>query len=193
MQHLTPVNKFNYQILKRESTIKTYDLLFGINLQGVDEIYHYNESQDMLEWHLKADTLRIANLFCQRADVRFGGRDWVAWFAPEIPIPDGPYKFCGLPGLIVSIADTKGYWRFDLTNIRNVEKTVTLNFQSWYKFVPATKERLFSERKQFQNTVVANAEASGLTFRHPTKDHKTVKKGINKQIANDNNWIELYP
>ncbi|SKB26444.1 GLPGLI family protein [Parapedobacter luteus] len=193
---MAPVNKLNYQILKRGAEIKTYDSAFGINLQGVDEIYYYDEPRDMLEWQIKQDTLRIGNLFCQRADVHFGGRHWIAWFAPEIPIPDGPYKFCGLPGLIVSIADTKGHWQFDLTNIRNVEKVVVLNFQSWYKFVPATKERLFRERKEFQDNLVANMEASGADFSHPASPEYTHERGrieYSKLLANDNNWIERYP
>src|SRR5690606_1469092 len=63
---------------------------------------------------------------CQRADIRFGGRDWVAWFTTEIPIPDGPYKFCGLPGLIVSIADTQQHWQFDLTHILNVKRRAAM-------------------------------------------------------------------
>ncbi|SKB26417.1 GLPGLI family protein [Parapedobacter luteus] len=196
MIHLTPVHKFNYQIVKRGDQIKTYDSPFGINLQGVDEIYYYDEPRDMLEWQIKEDTLRIGKLFCQRADVYFGKRHWIAWFAPEIPIPDGPYKFCGLPGLIVSIADTKGHWQFDLTNIRSVEKVVVLNFQSWYKFVPATKEKLFRERRQFQNSLVANMEAAGADFSHPASaeyTHERGRKEYSKRLADDNNWIELYP
>ncbi|SKB26475.1 GLPGLI family protein [Parapedobacter luteus] len=196
MLYIRPVNKFNYQIMKRGNLIKTYDSAFDINLQGIDQIYHYEESRDMLEWQIKEDTLRIGDMFCQRADVRFGGRDWVAWFTPEIPISDGPYKFCGLPGLIVSIADTKGHWQFDLTNIRNVEKVVVLNFQSWYKFVPATKERLFRERREFQDNLVANMEAKGSDFSHPASPeytHERGRKELSKRMANDNNWIELYP
>ena len=193
---LAPVSKLNYQILKRQEQIKVYDSAFGINLQGVDEIYHYEESRDMLEWQLKADTLRIAGMLCQRADIRFGGRNWVAWFTPEIPIPDGPYKFCGLPGLIVSIADTKGHWQFEMTNIRNKEKVVTINFQSWFKFKAAPKEQLFRERKVFQDNLIATQVAAGMDLTHPTikeYTHERAVKEIGSRLAKDNNWIELYP
>lgn len=196
MIHITPAYKFNYQILKSADQIKVYDSAFGINLQGVDEIYYYNESKSIFDWQIKEDTLRIGNLFCQRADLHFGGRHWIAWFAPEITIPDGPYKFCNLPGLIVSIADTNEHWQFNLTNIRNVEKAVVLNFQSWYKFVPATKERLFRERRKFQDNLVASMEAKGTDFSHPASPeytHERGKREISKRLADDNNWIELYP
>jgi len=191
-----PINKFNFQIIKSGDRIKTYDSAFGMNLQGIDQIYYYEEPRDMLDWRISDDTLSIGNMLCQRADVRFGGRDWIAWFTPEIPVADGPYKFCGLPGLIVSIADTKNHWRFDLTNVRNVEKRVTLNFQSWYEFVPATKEQLYRERRAFQDNLVANLEAAGADFSHPASveyTHERGKKEIGKRIAKDNNWIELIP
>lgn len=190
-----PINKFNYQILKRNGQIQTFDSAFGMNLQGVDQIYYYEEPMDVMAWTIKDDTLTIAGMVCQRADVRFGGRDWVAWFALEIPVPDGPYKFCGLPGLIVSITDTQQHWQFDLTHIRNVEKTVTLNFQSWYEFIPATKEQLYHERRTFQDNLTATLEAYGTNFAHPDDreyTHERAKAAINQQMANDNNWIERY-
>lgn len=190
-----PVNKFNYQILKRDGYIHTFDSAFGMNLQGVDQIYYYQEPMDVMAWEMKADTQTIAGMACQRADIRFGGRDWVAWFTTEIPIPDGPYKFCGLPGLIVSIADTQQHWQFDLIHILNVKKTVPLNYQSWYEFIPATKEQLYRERRAFQNNLVATLEATGMDLTHPADEAYTHERGkmeINKRMANDNNWIERY-
>ena len=50
----------------------------------------------------------------QKAVAEFGGRVWTAWFTKEIPLSDGPYKFSGLPGLIVKLEDDKGDYKFDL-------------------------------------------------------------------------------
>lgn len=52
----------------------------------------------------------------QKAVAEFGGRVWTAWFTKEIPLSDGPYKFSGLPGLIVKLEDDKGDYKFDLVN-----------------------------------------------------------------------------
>ena len=44
---------------------------------------------------------------CRKATVDFAGRTYTAWFTPEIPLPFGPYKFGGLPGLILKIEDAE--------------------------------------------------------------------------------------
>lgn len=54
--------------------------------------------------------------------MNFGGRIWTAWFAPEIKIADGPYKFSGLPGLILKLEDDKGDYRFSFVKKINIEK-----------------------------------------------------------------------
>lgn len=50
---------------------------------------------------LSHETIQILNFKAQKATAKYGGRKWTAWFCQEIPIPNGPYKFGGLPGLIV--------------------------------------------------------------------------------------------
>lgn len=191
---LRPVYKFDYEIFKRGNSITTFDSPFGMSLNEREEVYYYRENKNVFEWGISDDTLMIGNLLCQRANLEFGGRSWIAWFAAEIPIQDGPYKFCGLPGLIISIYDTSESWRFDLTNIQNVNKTVVVNFQPWYKFTKSTKEDLYRERRNYQNNLFSTVEAAGSRFDHPTdksKTHEWFRSNIAKHMADDNNWIEL--
>ncbi len=65
-------------------------------------------------WKLIDETRIINAITCKKAEVTFKGRNWIAWYSPEIPLPYGPYKFSGLPGLIVKIADDKGNYDFEL-------------------------------------------------------------------------------
>ena len=59
-----------------------------------------------MQWVFHADTARtVLGYECQLATCDFAGRHYSAWFAPEIPLPFGPYKFGGLPGLILQIQD----------------------------------------------------------------------------------------
>ena len=75
----------------------------------------------VFNWQLKpgADTL-VNGYVCHQATARFAGREYLAWFTTEIPIQEGPYKFHGLPGLIVHLRDTKDQHRFTLTSLRKV-------------------------------------------------------------------------
>lgn len=68
-----------------------------------------------MEWRLVPghDTV-IQRLPCQRAECHFGGRDWVAYYIVSIPLQLGPYKFVGLPGLVVSVRGTEGHHSFTL-------------------------------------------------------------------------------
>jgi len=49
---------------------------------------------------------------CMKAEGRFRGRDYEVWFAPEIPIPSGPFKLGGLPGLILEATSKDGLVQF---------------------------------------------------------------------------------
>lgn len=60
------------------------------------------------EWTIFADTQKTGEYNTQKAVMSYGGRDWIAWFSSDIPFQDGPYKFYGLPGLIVKIEDATG-------------------------------------------------------------------------------------
>lgn len=56
----------------------------------------------------------------RRAECSFRGRDYVAWFAPELPVSEGPWKFCGLPGLVMHVYDTECQYVYMMTGIRQV-------------------------------------------------------------------------
>jgi len=186
-----PVSKFEYQIVKKKGAVITYDPIFGMGPDLKElMIGVYHEDPDFLPWQITADTLTKAGFLCQKAMLDFGGRHWTAWFAPEIPMSDGPYKFCGLPGLIISIGDTKGYWRFELVELKKVEREVAINFQDWYRLKQFSKKDFFMERKKYESNVFALFEAAGLNFKDK---REIVRKAINERILKDNNWIELYP
>ncbi len=60
------------------------------------------------EWELGSGEKVIKGVKCKNAFTNFRGREYEAWYATEIPINAGPWKFCGLPGLIVEVSDKKG-------------------------------------------------------------------------------------
>lgn len=77
---------------------------------GSKQIY-YPEDRKM-NWDISTQVSDFNGYKVQKATMTFGGRIWSAWFAPDIKISDGPYKFVGLPGLILKLEDDKGDYRF---------------------------------------------------------------------------------
>lgn len=57
------------------------------------------------DWKISDEKAKIGAYNAQKATTEFGGRKWTAWFSSDLPFQDGPYKFSGLPGLIVKIED----------------------------------------------------------------------------------------
>ncbi|MGG5209189.1 GLPGLI family protein [Chryseobacterium sp. MIQD13] len=77
------------------------------------EIYY--EEDRSLKWEITDVKEKQNGYPAQKAITSFGGRVWTAWFTKDISISDGPYKFSGLPGLIVKLEDENGDYKFDLT------------------------------------------------------------------------------
>ena len=59
------------------------------------DTYRFEEDLDLFHWQLTDDTATVCGYKSQKATCDFGGRSWVAWFAPELPYSDGPYKING--------------------------------------------------------------------------------------------------
>lgn len=66
----------------------------------------YSDTLPSLAWnYMSEQNDTILGYECQKATATFAGRTYTAWFTTEIPLPYGPYKFGGLPGLILRIQD----------------------------------------------------------------------------------------
>ncbi|RLJ31124.1 GLPGLI family protein [Chryseobacterium sp. 7] len=99
---------FEYFITKTipEQKVNYYEKAAG------KQIY-YQEDRPV-KWEVSNVVEKQNGYSAQKAVAEFGGRVWTAWFTKEIPLSDGPYKFSGLPGLIVKLEDDKGDYKFDL-------------------------------------------------------------------------------
>ena len=72
-----------------------------------------------LAWNISSETKEIAGYTCNKATVSYRGRNWVTWFAPEIPAAFGPWKLHGLPGLILEAHDTGNIYTMLAVKIQN--------------------------------------------------------------------------
>lgn len=112
--------------------------------------YIYNENLNDFTWKISNDTIPILGYTCQKATTTFRGRNYTAWFTPDIPSNNGPWKFGGLPGLILKISDDKRNFTFECSGILQLEKPELIKlFTLNYKKV--TRQELDKVYRRFVN------------------------------------------
>ncbi|MDE0472223.1 MAG: GLPGLI family protein [Ekhidna sp.] len=71
-----------------------------------DDIFIYDDSV-AFEWTIKKEEKIIGGVSCKKAVCKFRGRRYEVFYNPNIGSFAGPWKFSGLPGLIVEVRDKK--------------------------------------------------------------------------------------
>jgi GLPGLI family protein len=71
-----------------------------------DETILVKEEKTKNSWILHSETKKLSNFLCKKATIRFRGRNYIAWYSEEIPVPFGPWKLRNLPGMILELYDT---------------------------------------------------------------------------------------
>lgn len=78
----------------------------------------YTEEWEKPTWTLKDSVKNILNYNCQLAICFYRGRYWFAWYTIDLPISEGPWKLCGLPGLILEAYDLSQDYFYTAVNIK---------------------------------------------------------------------------
>lgn len=75
------------------------------NSSGFGPIDPFIVNDDWLEmdWNIKNDFKEIADHKVQKATTTFRGTDFEVWFTTDVPLPYGPMKLFGLPGVILEV------------------------------------------------------------------------------------------
>ena len=114
--------KFAYKITKEYPTMKV-----NFSERMLNSVFGYNE-EPKFNWKISNDKQKIGEYEAQKATTEFGGGKWTAWFTESIPFPDGPYKFSGLPGLIVKIEDAEKNFSWVLTANKPLKEFEELSY-----------------------------------------------------------------
>ena len=139
----------------------------------------YEELLPQFEWELMEATDTVAGYACSVAKTRFRGREWTVWFTMEIPVSAGPWKFNGLPGLILKAQDDKLDYIWECQSITQsrspivyyeVEKRV-LTRSKWQRYM-----------RQVHNSPLAMLSEGGSTV--------FIHKG--NTIIDSDNWVIPY-
>lgn len=120
--------KVNYTVSKEYPTFKTL-----IQNRLGNNRYKILDERTM-NWQIKAEKQQIGEFNTQKAEANLYGRKWIAWFAADLLIQDGPYKFHGLPGLIVKIEDETKSYSFELKGITNYVENAESQLDLFFSF-----------------------------------------------------------
>ena len=164
-----------YTIITKNNTHKTK--MIYPTTQGVWET---NDSVSM-KWQLGQASDSINGYYCRNAFTNFRGRKYTAWYAPEIPLPFGPYKFSGLPGIIVKISDQQKSHIFELKGMQKNQ------FDMFIKNTKTIKMNQKQLKKAIRNYKLGLIEKAKMWFAH---DPNKVER-YSKKILSENNPIEL--
>ena len=96
---------------------------------------YYTEPTPKQNWQIGNETKTIVGYQCQKAMCSFRGRNYTAWFAVDIPLSYGPWKFCGLPGLILKVQDDANEYVFECVGIEQQKRPIILldNYKTYRK------------------------------------------------------------
>lgn len=142
--------------------------------------YLVEEPAATIDWKILKDTMSFSGVACQKATTRFKGRNWIAWFATEIPFQSGPWKLNGLPGLIIEAYDDKKEVKFEFAGLENVkEADATTNADGDVK-IAAPNGGVGSVKIM---GIDVNTSYLGPEIKLPTDAIKTTRKELDKLKA----------
>jgi GLPGLI family protein len=136
---------------------KTKTELVTTRLMLTKNVYVYEEDIPNQTWELTTDKKMIYSYSCQKARTSFRGREYEAWYTNDILINNGPWKFGGLPGLILNVADSTGSYVFECVGIENLNKKEAIKKYDWHYEKTTRKEfntlliRVFSNLAQWSS------------------------------------------
>ncbi|ASK29588.1 GLPGLI family protein [Chryseobacterium sp. T16E-39] len=205
----------SYKVTKKYPDFTTY-LFRSISMDQ----YKIKEDKKP-EWKILPDKEKIGEYNTQKATTQLGGREWTAWFTADIPFQDGPYKFYGLPGLIVKIEDATGSHTMtlignkkmpDLTKEKEmqipegmrmigmggkeIEVTKDQFRKAWKAYVndptKNMREMMMRNGGDSNNKVVFKTKtADGKEISDPNQVFREIEKKTKETLSKNNNPIEL--
>ena len=175
----------------------------------------YKVSEDRpINWKISTEKKKIGEFQTQKATTHFAGRNWIAWFTADVPIQDGPYKFSGLPGLIVEIADEKNSHKIELKGLKKITETFQEEANTQGKDIPFLKKKPIDVNRAKYLKIVAQYEndpvqgmrevlgrpnskvminINGKEISDPKDILRELEKNAREEMRKNNNKIELKP
>ncbi|MBB4807308.1 GLPGLI family protein [Chryseobacterium defluvii] len=180
--YYTSTNQYVLDSLKTNGKIKSNDFMAGMNYSTAlgEEVVKKNSTYNVyekvvdakikyiepvaLKWTILKDIKVYSGYKTRKAVTTAYGRKWIAWYTEDLPLNFGPYKFSGLPGIIVNIYDEKAEYLFTLSQFKKKVKIVPLPKDKSYKEFPKKKTKEIKYN--------ALSDLSGMIFDDPNEKRR---------------------
>ncbi|WP_028122388.1 GLPGLI family protein [Epilithonimonas tenax] len=199
-------NSQNVSWTKQVPVTRKINSFENLNFVAVGFDFYKYTTVDKIDWKLEQETGKVQTFDVQKASASFGGREWTAWFTREIPFNEGPYKFKGLPGLILEIQDTKGQYKFTLLRSQNLSETydtsnilevrygsspiLTTEKKYVEKALQYYNDPYYSTKQRLRNGEIKNFEYYGKKYTK-AEELNTISKDVRNRLLKNNNPIEI--
>lgn len=174
-------------ILCNYKVIKNYPFKGSLSFYGwAGKGFRVKEKMNM-KWEMlaKKDTI-ILGYKCQKALTRYAGRTYFAWYTPNIPINEGPYKFHGLPGLIVKIYDKKKQHDFELTSLKTLKYDCPIYYNN-ISYIDTPAQDYARVLQSHINSLLGRIQSNSIGISNEEQKARSIQK-----VKATNNFIEKY-
>lgn len=161
-----PRSKVSERVIKNYPVQGTYTFL--------DKLFKkmsFEAKLPQLAWDISTQTDTIQGYAVQKANTQYAGRKYEAWFTSEIPINEGPWKFSGLPGLILNIKDSQGFFTWEMQGIEKIELKHPIWVYLKNSYVKTTFSKYLPFKYNAETNVQAYLEANGVKLGQPEPLH----------------------
>lgn len=173
---------FPYTIIKSPEDNKLF-----YTMRIAKDFFYYEQELDLFKWQLHNETKMIGDYKVQKATTSYAGRDYIAWFTEDVPVSDGPFKFNGLPGLILEIADRRNHYKFKFASLERLEPPQSFKLKL-NRYIKTTKNELFELRYRYRRDPFKYVNNPNITISPET--HKKYVERFTKMLESENNPIE---
>ena len=141
-------------------------VIYSLDVLGT---FKYEEPTAKLRWTITEEKLDTLDYHCTMAVCKYAGREYRAWFTEEIPVSYGPWKLCGLPGLIIKAETVDGEYRFVLGGIETVKTPADISL--WKRdFISTSKKKVRKQEKLLLSRPDAVLDQMGIGYGSVTYD-----------------------
>lgn len=124
--NVTTPGGYIFEKIKKENKLYYSESIMTKRFYVVDSLHP-------MKWKIGKEIKSILGYPCQKAQTHFRGRDYFAYFTKKIPVNNGPYKFGGLPGLILEVYSTDEEIKYLAKSI-NFSKNTINHIPSYTKY-----------------------------------------------------------